>query len=94
MTEVQKDYVVLAWDVPETDGGSPITKYTVQKRDVKRAAFVNVGETDDKTLTLKVTKLVEGNEYVFQVCAENDIGASDWTIMEPVKARLPFGKIR
>ena len=35
--------------------------------------------------------MIEGNEYYFRVCAENCIGASDWTTTtEPIKARLPF----
>jgi titin len=91
VTEVYKDYVVLAWDIPETDGNSPITGYSIEKRDMKRSSFIKVEEV--KTLTLKVPKLIEGNEYMFQVCAINDIGTSDWTQLdEPVKARLPFGE--
>ena len=93
VTEVYKDFVVLAWDAPEHDGGAPIIGYTVEKRDMKRAAFAKVETVDSNTLTLKVPKLVEGNEYMFRVNAENEIGVSDWTsLTEPVKARLPFGE--
>ena len=42
VTETNVDYVVIAWDVPESDGGSPITGYVVEKRDIKRSAFVKV----------------------------------------------------
>lgn len=90
--EVFKDYVVVAWDAPESDGGSPITGYTVEKRDARKTTSVKAGTVGADTFELKVTKLVEGNEYVFQVCAENEIGLSEPTTMEPVKARLPFGK--
>ena len=39
----------------------------------------------------QISKLVEGNEYLFRISAENAIGASDWTTTnEAVKARLPF----
>ena len=93
VTEVFKDYVIVQWDVPESDGGSEITSYTIEKRDMKRSAFIKVDETRADQLTLKVPKLVEGNMYMVRVCAENAIGASDWTELdEPVKARLPFGK--
>ena len=93
MTEVYKDFVVLAWDVPEQDGGSAITGYTVEKRDMKRAAYVKVEKTDSQTLTLKVPKLVEGSVYSFRVNAENEVGISDWTeLPEPVTAKLPFGE--
>jgi hypothetical protein len=91
--EVSKDYVVVAWDVPENDGGSPITGYTVEKKDVKKTSFMNAGRVDANSLEMKVNKLVEGNEYYFRVAAENAIGESDWATMdEPVKARLPFGE--
>ena len=93
VTEYHKDHMVVCWDVPENDGGSNLTGYTVEKRDMKRAAFVKAGAVNGTTLTLKVTRLVEGNEYLFRVCAENDIGTSDWATMdEAVKAKLPFGK--
>ena len=92
VTEVYKDFVVVEWDVPETDGGSPLISYTVEKRDMKRAAFVKVEETKPNVLTLKIPKLVEGNQYMVRVCAENDVGTSDWAeLPEPVTAKLPFG---
>lgn len=90
--EVYKDYIVVGWEVPESDGGSPITGYVVEKRDAKRTAYVKAATVEGKTFSLKVPKLVEGNEYYFQVCAENEIGQSDWTMTDqPIKARLPFG---
>jgi len=93
--EVSKNYVVVAWDIPENDGGSPITGYMVEKKDINKTSFMNAGRVGADTLELKVTKLVEGNEYYFRVCAENSIGESDWaTIAEPVKARLPFGMLQ
>ena len=91
-TEIYKDYIVIAWDEPQSDGGSPLTSYNVEKRDVKRSSFTKAGETKVETRTLKVTKLVEGNDYIFQVAAENEIGMSDYAATEPIKARLPFGE--
>ena len=73
------------------DGGSPIVEYIVEKRDVRKSAFINVGNTGPDSRTLKATKLIEGNSYFFQVYAENDIGRSEPGITdEPIKARLPF----
>ena len=90
--EVYKDYVVLAWDAPEYDGGSPLTGYYIEKRDVTKKSFVKVENVNSSTLELKIPKLVEGKEYQFNVYAENAIGTSlPATLAEPVKARLPFG---
>lgn len=92
VTEVSKDYMVVAWEAPEEDGGSPITAYKVEKMDAKRTSFVKAEDVDGKTLSVKLTKLVEGNKYLFQVAAENEVGQSDWTATkEAVEAKLQFG---
>ena len=31
VTEVNKDYVILTWQEPESDGGEEITEYLVEK---------------------------------------------------------------
>ena len=90
-TEIYKDYIVIVWDEPESDGGSPITEYIVEKRDSRKTAFFNAGNTRADDRNLRCTKLIEGNSYHFQVFAENDIGRSDPAVTdEPITARLPF----
>jgi len=92
VTETSKEFMVVAWEVPESDGGSPITKYKVEKRDATRTVYVQAEDVDGKTLKAKMTKLTEGNKYFFRVAAENEIGLSDWTeTTEPVEAKMPFG---
>ena len=92
VTDVYKDFIVIMWDAPESDGGAPVTKYIVEKRDMSRTSYTKAGSVDGDTFTLKVEKLIEGKEYTFQVAAENEIGQSDWAKLdEPVLARLPFG---
>ncbi len=91
VTAFDKEFVDLKWDVPETDGGEPITEYLVERRDVQKQAFVQQGKTDAKTLNIKATKLIEGTQYKFRVCAVNCVGQSDWTeLPEPVTAKVPF----
>ena len=93
MKEISKDYAVLEWEIPQTDGGSPITGYVIEKRDMKRSSYVKVSEVSSDCLVLKADKLVEDNEYLFRVCAENENGASEWTTTaEPIKAKYPFGE--
>lgn len=80
----------MSWEAPEQDGGSPITRYIIEKADAKRAVFSGVGETD--SLKFKATKLYEGSQYLFRVIAENAIGQSEPVVLkEPVTAKLPFG---
>ena len=91
--ETGKDYVIVAWDSPESDGGSPLTGFVVERKDVTKTSWVGAGECDAQTFHFKVTKLIEGNEYEFQIAAVNDVGQSDWANLgKPVKAKLGFGK--
>ena len=89
--EIYKDYIVMTWEAPKDDGGSPITGYTIEKKDTRKTSFMSAGSTDGSTYEFKITKLVEGNEYDIQVCAVNAIGDGPFAKTdEPVKARLPF----
>ena len=40
--EVYKDFMIVAWELPETDGGSEITGYQVEKS-LSGGVFVNTG---------------------------------------------------
>ena len=34
--EVNKDYITVSWESPETDGGTPVIQYIVEKKDATR----------------------------------------------------------
>jgi len=94
VTAVNKDSVSLAWDEPVQDGGAPVKRYVVEKADVKRGVFSEVGDTTADKRQFKVTKLLEGNDYMFRVAAENEIGqGKPASLAEPVTAKLPFGQL-
>ena len=93
VTDVYKDFVSLAWEEPESNGGSDITDYVIEKRDTSKTNWYTAGNVNGRTLDFKVTKLFEGTDYNFRVSAENKIGVSDPTeLSEPVTAQLPFGE--
>ena len=70
---ISRNSAELKWTVPERDGGSPITNYVVEKRDVRRKGWQTV-DTTVKELKYTVTPLNEGSLYVFRVAAENAVG--------------------
>ena len=45
VTEVSSNYVVLEWNEPEEDGGSPIIQFLVQKRNIKRKMWQTVADS-------------------------------------------------
>lgn len=42
VVEVTRDTVQLTWEAPEDDGGSPVTGYVIEKRDISRKAWAKV----------------------------------------------------
>ena len=92
VSDIQSDHAVLKWEAPDSDGGSPVSSYIIEKRDTNKTSWFTAGNVDGSTLTYKVTKLFEGSDYLFRVSAENKIGVSDPTdTKEPVTAKLPYG---
>ena len=74
----------LTWKKPEDDGGSPISGYTVEKKDVERDTWVACGKLSGKTMAvMKVTTEITYFLYPFFSLFSNyfflDVGIrSDW----------------
>ena len=83
----------LKWDVPEDDGGSEITHYVVEKKNLQRKTWQEVGKPSELTFT--VGDLHDQNQYLFRVFAANQYGVSEPVEMtEPVTAKNPFSKLK
>ena len=90
---VGKDTVELSWQPPESDGGSPITGYLIEKREKVYSRWTQVEKTLDDGTTLTLKKLVPGSELMFRVSAVNKMGTSDALEMSrPVTVKSPFGE--
>ncbi|KJH43663.1 fibronectin type III domain protein [Dictyocaulus viviparus] len=91
VTELTKDSCMLSWNPPVDDGGSEITNYVVEKRDIRTNTWVPVSTFVPGT-KITVPKLVEGHEYEMRVMAENAFGRSDpLCTSSPILAKDPFG---
>jgi len=92
VANITKTNADLKWQAPSSDGGSPITSYVVEKRDVRRKAWQSV-DTTVKELKYTVTPLNEGSLYVFRVAAENAVGTGEFCELEDaVLAKDTFSK--
>lgn len=91
--DIQKTELTLTWKPSQSDGGSPITGYRVEKRESWKSSWVEVDATRPGVCELTVKRLKEGQEYFFRVCAENKIGQSEFLELETsVTPKSPFCK--
>lgn len=67
----------LKWEKPESDGGRPITHYTIEMKSKFSPEWTEVLKTADANCTGKVEGLKEGMVYQFRVKAHNKAGASE-----------------
>lgn len=91
-SDINKDSVTLSWQPPESDGGSPLTEYVIEKRDTKRNTWAPATKVPANKTSCVVDKLQEGSDYMFRVSAVNKKGSSKPLESEsPVTAKSPFG---
>lgn len=68
--------VTLCWAKPESDGGRPISHYTIKMKDKFSPDWVEVTKVDGNNPEGKVEGLKEKMVYQFRVRAHNKAGAS------------------
>ena len=91
VTDVTKETAGLTWEPSESDGGTPIKEYTIEKRDASRNNWIGIGRVKPDTTSFTACKLWEGCDYFFRVAAENPVGVSDFAeLPKPVTAKLPY----
>lgn len=74
--EIGGDFVNLSWEKPESDGGSRIQGYWIDKREVGGQAWQRVNVAISLTNQINITNLIEGRQYEFRVFAQNEAGLS------------------
>lgn len=66
----------LKWTAPTSDGGAPIEKYIIEKKDRYKPDWEKAIEVPGHVLEGKVAGLKEKGEYQFRVIAVNKAGPS------------------
>ncbi len=89
--EVTKTSCTIEFQPPAFDGGSPITGYIIERRQVATSRWLRCTKEPTKQLANTINDLIDGLEYEFRIIAENLAGQSDPS--EPSKsfiAKNPF----
>nr|XP_006823014.1 PREDICTED: titin-like [Saccoglossus kowalevskii] len=91
--EVQATSMTIRWMEPESDGGSKITNYVIERKEEFSTRWTKVYSDVKSTDTdFTVTGLTEGSEYQFRVAAENKAGAGKYSEPSDSKvAKPPYG---
>ena len=90
-----KHHVDLKWKAPKNDGGAPIEKYIIEKKDMY-GKWTKAGEVPGNQTQGTVEDLTEGQKYQFRIKAVNKGGvgpASDASDILTAKDRYAAPKI-
>uniref|UniRef100_A0A8C5DX10 Titin n=1 Tax=Gouania willdenowi TaxID=441366 RepID=A0A8C5DX10_GOUWI len=74
VSTITKDSMVVTWERPTNDGGSPIQGYVVEKRDKDGVRWTRCNKRNVSELRFRVTGLLESHSYEFRVSGENAAG--------------------
>ncbi|XP_010772394.1 titin-like, partial [Notothenia coriiceps] len=89
ISEITNETCFLAWNPPRDDGGSRVTNYIVERRNVDSEIWHRMSSTIKQT-TYKAVGLTKFKEYLFRVFAENQFGVGPPADHLPIIARYPF----
>jgi hypothetical protein len=90
VSEITSHTCQLHWHPPAFDGGSKVTHYVVERRDIRQQQWIIIASFC-KTTSFAVQGLTEGQEYLFRILAANANGTGPpLDGVNPVKAKAPY----
>ena len=84
VSDINATNVRVSWNPPDFDGGTPITGYLLEFKEMSRTGWRSVKMDKYTNTAIVVADLSEKTQYQFRVLAENQIGSgsfstlSDW----------------
>lgn len=92
VTDVYQTSCVVNWKAPEDDGGSPISKYIIERQDLsKKSGWEPVAEGEPTDTKKLIDDLIPKKQYRFRIRAVNKIGSSEpATFKNTILAKDPW----
>ena len=85
--------MTIEWGVPTSDGGRPIVRYVIEKRESRSQFWAPVANVGSRTTVYQLQNLLPNCSYYLRVAAENEEGTGFYReFVEPVKPMKPKSK--
>ncbi|KAM9859306.1 immunoglobulin-like and fibronectin type III domain-containing protein 1 [Aulostomus maculatus] len=78
--------VEFKWKPPKDSGGCPVTKYIIERQQVGRNKWSNLGEISGNSPCYKDSDVDPGRRYCYRIRAKNAEGISDYLQTEDIAA--------
>ena len=90
---VTRNMLALHWHPPMDNGGVPIEKYVIEKREADRSHWSAAGTCSNDITAYSVTDLLENIPYYFRIIAVNAYGMSEaLETTKPIVPKRIFGE--
>uniref|UniRef100_A0A3B4YZA3 Immunoglobulin-like and fibronectin type III domain-containing protein 1 n=1 Tax=Stegastes partitus TaxID=144197 RepID=A0A3B4YZA3_9TELE len=81
--------VEFKWKPPKDSGGCPITNYIIERQQVGRNKWSNLGEIPGSNPSYRDSDVDPGRRYCYRIRAKNAEGVSDYLQTEDIAAGYP-----
>nr|XP_057910933.1 immunoglobulin-like and fibronectin type III domain-containing protein 1 isoform X1 [Doryrhamphus excisus] len=78
--------VEFKWKPPKDNGGCPVTNYTIERQQVGRNKWSNLGDISGSTPLYRDSGVDPGRKYCYRIRAKNLEGISDYLQTEDISA--------
>lgn len=86
VTESAVTSIEFKWKPPKDGGGCTVSAYVIERRQVGRNKWSNVGEIPGRHLSFKDSDVDPGRRYCYRIRAKNAEGISDYLETENISA--------